>query len=410
MKFKLIVTSILILAVIITGCQNIEQENKTINNEHKVMNKTLDKNINTSMKLEKNILENATQEQVEKMKEENTNVIKNAVFAGGCFWCMEAAVEPIGGVIEATSGYIGGSEENAHYNIVASKKTKHLEAINVTYNSSVISYESLVKFFYRQIDPTDDGGQFVDRGPEYRTAIFYQTEEEKAIAEKVTAEVQTTLDKPIVTQILPIKPFYDAEEEHQDYYKKRALNYYFYKKGSGREKVLENIWGDEAGKNYNVSEEDEEEIDTSTNVWTKNMNMTDAEIKDKLTPLQYRVTQEKGTEPAFLNDYWNEKHEGIYVDIVSGEPLFSSTTKFSSGTGWPSFTAPINNDSIIENKDTSFEITRVEVRSETSHLGHVFDDGPDGKPRFCINSASLRFIPKEDMKKEGYKDYFYLFE
>lgn len=137
------------------------------------------------------------------------------------------------------------------------------------------------------------------------------------------------------------------------------------------------------------------------------------EIKKRLTAEQFHVTQENGTEWAFRNAYWNEKREGIYVDVVSGEPLFSSLDKFDSGTGWPSFTRPLDPANVVNREDHSHGMTRVEVRSKlgNSHLGHLFDDGPaPTRQRYCMNSASLRFIPKEDLEKEGYGEFRKLFE
>lgn len=306
---------------------------------------------------------------------------KEAIFAGGCFWCNEASFEAEPGVIEAISGYTGGDEPNPTYEQVSAHKTGHRESVKVIYDPNKISYAQLVELFWRQIDPTDREGQFVDKGPQYTTAIYYQTEEEKQIAEQSKGEIQKKFDKPVATEILPAKIFYEAEEYHQDYYKKRVLGYNAYKKGSGRDKLKE-IW-----------------------------SSPQEELKQKLTPMQYAVTQQCSTEPPFKNEYWNEHREGIYVDVVSGEPLFSSKDKFDSGTGWPSFTKPIDSQEIIEQEDPDGS-GRTEVKSKdaNSHLGHVFDDGPNGQPRYCINSASLKFIPKEDLEKEGYGKYKKLFK
>ncbi len=325
----------------------------------------------------------------------NTEGLETATFAGGCFWCMEAAFEQMDGVISVISGYTGGTVKNPTYEEVSSGTTGHVESIQITFDPEKVSYEELLNFFWRQIDPTDDGGSFVDRGSQYRSAIFYSNDKQRVTAEQSKKELEASgiFKNPVVTEIIPYTTFYKAELYHQDFSRKNPTRYRQYKLFSGRDAFIERTWGH-----------------ASKGIYTK---PSDSILKKKLTSLQYQVTQKAGTEPAFDNTYWDNKQAGIYVDIVSGEPLFSSLDKYDSHSGWPSFTKPLDTSHIEEREDSSFFTTRTEVLSKDaeSHLGHVFNDGPSpGGLLYCINSAALRFIPVEDLEKEGYGEYLPLFE
>ena len=301
---------------------------------------------------------------------------KLATFAGGCFWCMVKPFDEYEGVEFLISGYTGGYTENPTYEDVCTDLTGHIEAIQITFDDEIISYKELLDIYWSVTDPTQVGGQFADRGHHYKTVIFYHDENQREEAEKSKEELTQSglYNKPIATEIRKAEIFYPAEDYHQYYYKKNPGHYNRYYQGSGREKHIKKMWA-----------------------------------KKNLTPLQYEVTQNSATEPPFDNKYYDNFEEGIYVDIISGEPLFASKDKFESGCGWPSFAKPLGKGILNFYEDYSHDMERVEVKGDKSgaHMGHVFEDGPEemGGLRFCINSASLRFIPKEKMKEEGYEEY-----
>lgn len=317
-----------------------------------------------------------------------TNNKELATFAGGCFWCMVEPFDERPGILSVVSGYTGGSLENPTYEQVATNTTGHQEAVQITFDPKIISYEEIVQTFWQQIDPTDAGGQFHDRGDSYKTAIFYHNENQRKIAEESKIELENSgrFTNPIVTKVIKAAEFHPAEEEHQDFYKKNKLHYERYSVGSGRKDFIQENWSN---------------------------RKNDDDLRSKLTPIQYAVTQEDATERPFENEYWDNEEDGIYVDIISGDVLFSSKDKFDAQCGWPSFTKPIDEKSVIEKDDLTLRMKRTEIRTKNtdSHLGHVFEDGPvdQGGLRYCMNSAALRFIPKEKMKEEGYESYLNIF-
>ncbi|AQQ53291.1 peptide-methionine (R)-S-oxide reductase MsrB [Planococcus lenghuensis] len=310
---------------------------------------------------------------------ERTNRMAEATFAGGRFWCMVPVFDEVPGVQEVVSGFAEVQE---------SEEAICREAVRITFNPSVISYEKLIDAYWRSIDPTDDGGQFQDRGEHFKTTIFYHDAEQQRLAERSKRELEESkkFSQRIATTIEPAGTFSPAEDKQQNYHKNVPFHYRKVCEESGRKAFIEKTW--RIGKDMEA-------------------------LKERLTPLQFDVTQNNATETPYDNAYFDFTEEGIYVDIVSGEPLFSSTDQYDAGCGWPSFTRPISHYHVNENLDKSHGMLRTELRSKfgDSHLGHLFYDGPqeEGGLRYCINSAAMRFIPRGELEKEGYAEYRVLF-
>lgn len=328
--------------------------------------------------------------------------LKTIIVAGGCFWSVESDLEKLTGVVVATAGYTDGTTEYPTYENYV--EGGHREAVKVTYDTAQLSYENIVEYVTKHSDPTDRGGSFHDRGMQYAPAIYYETPEEKRSAEEVLAKIGAlrAYADPIATNVLMRSPFWPAEEYHQGYARKNPLQYAAFRRASGRSEFIEEHWG-----------ENQNTLFTKKVSWISYQRPSGASLHAILTPLQYEVTQKSGTERPYSSSYDKSKEEGIYVDLLSGEPLFSSADKFDSGTGWPSFTKPITSKAVKYVEDNELLSPRTEVRSvyADSHLGHVFDDGPSdrGGKRYCMNGAALRFIPKEEMEEKGYGMYLGLF-
>ena len=311
---------------------------------------------------------------------------KEIYLAGGCFWGTEHFLKQVRGVVATEVGYANGHTERPTYEEVCQHHTGFAETVRVTYAPEQLSLRQLLDLYFLTIDPTSLNRQGGDVGDQYRTGIYYTDSTDLPVIQAALSALQSKYNKPLAIELAPLKNFYNAEDYHQDYLDKNPSGYCHIRPELFR-------------------------IAREANPYVR---PSDSELRQRLTATQYAVTQHAATEHPFDNDYWNEHREGIYVDITTGEPLFVSADKFDSGCGWPSFSRPIDNKLLEEHQDKTLGMLRIEVRSKTgkAHLGHVFDDGPKerGGLRYCINSAALRFVPRDSMVQQGYGKYLPLLQ
>lgn len=309
--------------------------------------------------------------------------VQLATFAGGCFWCMVKPFDELPGIVSVVSGYTGGHTSNPTYEDVCTETTGHAEAVQIAFRPEMFPYRRLLELFWQQIDPTDKEGQFQDRGHSFRTAIFVHNGQQREEAEASKRELQASgrFRGPIVTEIVDAGPFYPAEDYHQHYYRTHPMHYRQYAMASGRDKFIERSWNGERDR---------------------------ARLRRELTDIQYEVTRNNAEEPAFDNAYWDNGSEGLYVDIITGDPLFSSKDKFDAGNGWPAFSKPLHEGLIRKEGELSGGRARTALRSRlgNSRLGYLLYDGPSPVGlHYLVYSAALRFIPREELEREGYGQY-----
>ncbi|MDD2397908.1 MAG: peptide-methionine (R)-S-oxide reductase MsrB [Tissierellia bacterium] len=339
-----------------------------------------------------NITEEENNESLRKddeLMDKELNGNKLIYLAGGCFWGTEKYLGLIYGVVETEVGYANGNTENPSYEDVCRRNTGHAETVKVVYNPEKIDLENLLGLFYKAIDPVALNSQGYDIGTQYRTGVYYVNKKDEAVINASLDELQKEYNEPLAVEVMELKNYYAAEEYHQKYLEKNPGGY------------------------CHIGESDFCALEEAQND-TKYKVKSKKELESTLTEMQYNVTQNSATEPPYDNEYYDNFEDGIYVDIISGEPLFTSKDKFESGCGWPSFSKPIDEEVVEEKSDLNYGMIRTEVRTANSdsHLGHVFNDGPkeSGGLRYCINSASLIFIPLDKMEEEGYGELLYIFE
>ncbi len=309
---------------------------------------------------------------------------KSIYLAGGCFWGTAHLFSLVEGVRSATAGYANSRVPDPDYRTVCTGSTGAAETVRVDYDPALVGLADLIGLYFKSIDPLSLNRQGNDEGTQYRTGIYYTDPADAPVVEAMIAALQRRHTRPLAVEYGPLVNFYPAEEYHQDYLVKNPGGYCHVNPA-----LFAEARAMRARRTPGAAKREE--------------------LRARLTPLQWEVTQNGATERPFINEYDHEFRPGIYVDITDGTPLFVSARKFDSGCGWPAFSRPIDDSLITEHTDTSYGRVRTEVRSASSqsHLGHVFPDGPaeEGGLRYCINSAALRFIPREEMAAAGYADY-----